>query len=82
MHVNPVIQLKLGPNTMFEWQKHTQDAAVVPHHQQFLEFIDLHARASESSTSHKQVPKTDNSSKKSVTSFAASTNSPATRCIY
>lgn len=47
-----------------------------------LEFIDLRARVSESSTTHKRVPKTDNSSKKSVASFAASTNSPATRCIY
>ena len=72
--ITSVIQLKLDLDTMFEWQKHTQDTAVVPHHQQLLEFIDLCARASESSTTHKRVPKTDNSSKKSVTSFAASSN--------
>ncbi len=35
--------------TMFEWQRHSQVSTDVPHYRELLEFIDLRARASESS---------------------------------
>lgn len=42
-----VIELKLDQNTIFEWQKHTQEATDVPHYNRLLEFIDVRAQASE-----------------------------------
>ena len=44
--ITSVIQLKLDPGTLFEWQKHTQTVTDVPHFRDLLEFIDLRARAS------------------------------------
>ena len=42
-----VTELKLDSETMFEWQKHSQDKTeVVPHYQDILDFIDLRAHAS------------------------------------
>ena len=46
--VTSLLELKLDTDTMFEWQKHTQDSATVPHYQKLLEFINLRAQASES----------------------------------
>ena len=45
--VTALLEMKLDPSTMFEWQKHTQEQSEVPHFMEFLEFIDLRARASE-----------------------------------
>ena len=45
-----VIELKLDTTTMFKWQKHSQDASSMPHYLDLLEFINLHAQASETST--------------------------------
>ena len=44
-----VLELKLDTNTVFEWQKHSQDSVDVPHNQELLKFINLRAQASESS---------------------------------
>ena len=49
--ITSVLELKLDTNTMFEWQKHSQDCVDVPHYQELLKFIDLRAQASESSVS-------------------------------
>ena len=38
--------LKLDTNTMFEWQKYSQDSVYVPHYQKLLEFINLRTQAS------------------------------------
>ncbi len=46
--ITSMIELKLDPGTMFEWQKHTQTSSTVPHFDALLEFIDLRAQASES----------------------------------
>ena len=46
--VTSIIELKLDPNTMFEWQKYSQEQLDVPHYQSILDFIDLRAQASES----------------------------------
>ena len=56
--ITSVLQLKFYTNTMFEWQKHSQDATDMPHYQRLLEFINLRAQASEASVSdHKRVPR-------------------------
>ena len=80
--VTSIIQLKLDSDTMFEWQKHTQSTSHVPHYRELLEFIDLRARASESSTSNKRMTRIENpSSRKSVASFVANSESYGTHCI-
>ena len=61
--ITSMIQLKLDQNTLFEWQKHTQSVPDVPHFNEILEFIDLRARASES-TSTKRPQRMESSSKK------------------
>ena len=42
-----LIELKLDPTTMFEWQCHTQNQVEVPHCKEVLEFLDHRAQASE-----------------------------------
>ena len=49
--VTSILELKLDVNTMFEWQKHSQSSADVPHYKELLEFVNLRAQASETSTS-------------------------------
>ena len=44
--VTSLLELKLDPNTTFEWQKFSQDPESVPHYTKLLEFLDLQARAS------------------------------------
>ena len=40
--VTSLIKIKLdAADTMFEWQKHTQDKHEVPHFTDLLEFIDI-----------------------------------------
>ena len=50
LFITSVLVLKLDTATMFEWQKHSQSSTEVPHYQSLLEFIDLQAQASETST--------------------------------
>ena len=42
-----MVELKLDIDTLFEWQKHTQAEAEVPHYQALFDFIDLRAQDSE-----------------------------------
>ena len=44
-----ILELKLDPDTMFEWQRHSNSSSAVPHYSDLLEFIDLRARATEHS---------------------------------
>ncbi len=46
--VTSMLELKLDTNTMFEWQKHSQESTSVPHYTALLDFINLRAQASES----------------------------------
>ena len=50
-----LIELKLDPSTLFEWQKHTQSQTDVPKYDDLLSFIDLRAQALE--TSHIPQPR-------------------------
>lgn len=45
--ITSLLQLKLDPTTLFEWQKCDQDLARVSGYVRFLEFINLRAQASE-----------------------------------
>ena len=54
--ITSVLELKLDTNTMFEWQKYSEDSVDVPHYQRLLEFINLRAQASEASVpDHKRA---------------------------
>ena len=87
--ITSVLELKLDTNTMFEWQKHSQDSTDVPHYQKLLEFINLRAQASEASVSdHKRVVRHEEHSAKNfmagkpIASFATSTTDPtANHCV-
>ena len=79
--ITSLIQLKLDPDTMFEWQKYTQDNLNVPHYDELLEFIDLRARASESTVLNKRSAKPDAHPKKSVASFVANSQTTGIRCV-
>ena len=50
LFLTSVIELKLDTTTLFEWQKHSQDTLSMPHYLDLLEFINLCAQASETST--------------------------------
>ena len=88
--ITSILELKLDTNTMFEWQKHSQDSTDVPHYQKLLEFVNLRAQASEASISdHKRTTRhEEHSAKKTlvagkpIASFTASATPPSTnRCI-
>ena len=72
--ITSLIELKLDPTTLFEWQKHSHENVDNVHN--ILEFLDLRARASESlaATPKKQSfpPSKKASSSGKVTSFVAS----------
>ena len=42
--ITSMVELKLDTNTMFEWQRYSQDSSDVPHYQKFLDFINLCAQ--------------------------------------
>ena len=46
--ITSILELKLDSNTMFKWQKHSQESSSVPHYNELLDFINLRAQASES----------------------------------
>ena len=77
--ITSVLELKLDVNTMFEWQKHTQDSTDVPHYQKLLELINLRAQASETPTLT-QRPTKGPSPTKSVASFAANADDTNVHC--
>ena len=82
--ITSLLEIKLNANTMFEWQRHSQESAGLPHFSKILEFLDLRAQASETSvSSHKGSPRSGNPDRrghqpsKPVTAFTANaTDSP------
>ena len=69
--ITSMLELKLDRNTMFEWQKFSQESTSVPPYKDLLNFINLRAQASESTTSETKIHKRPPPSRP-VTSFAAS----------
>ena len=55
--ITSLLEMKLDPSTMFEWQKFSQESTDVPNHAELLEFLNLSAQASETLTTdpRKQV---------------------------
>jgi hypothetical protein len=46
--ITSLVELKLNPTTLFEWQKKSQSTVdEVPHYNDHLEFLNLRAQASE-----------------------------------
>ncbi len=64
-----MLELKMDPGTTFEWHKFSQDSADVPHYATLLEFLNLRAQASESTSAVKKRP-LDPLPPKRVTSLA------------
>ncbi len=80
--ITSVLELKLNTNTMFEWQKFSQDLPNVPHYQRLLKFINLRAQASESSVAeHGKMPKHEGISGKKPSKHIASFNLPTVLCV-
>ena len=87
--VTSVLELKLDPTTMFEWQKHSQESAAVPHYNELLEFINLRVQASASLPVCRRgtTPSNASSNKKPsllhkpITSFATNASDPSPNCV-
>ncbi len=77
--ITSTILLKLDPSTLFEWQKHTQMVTKVPHFTDLLDFIDMRARASESTS--KRAPARENPSKKVSANFVLNSEPSYSRCL-
>ncbi len=76
--ITALLELKLDKDTMFEWQKASQDSKKTPHYDDLLKFLDLCAQASETCSSeprrhHHQIRKPF---PKSAASFVANSQSP------
>ena len=77
-----IIELKLDPETMFEWQKHSQEQKTTAQYEDILGFIDLRAQASETAALGKKQVKVNQTGGikphhfgRNVTSFAAHADS-------
>ena len=85
--ITSLLELKLDQNTMFEWRRSSQETAEVPHYKDLLEFINLRAQASESSSSEtKKFTRTEYHQfrrvppSKSIASFATSVSHLDSHC--
>jgi hypothetical protein len=76
--ITSIIELKLDPSTMFEWQRQSQSHNSVPHYDEILAFLDARAQASEI-TCIKRKPDPPTSKKpwacKPINTFAANCES-------
>lgn len=88
--VTSLLELKLDATTMFEWQRHSQTSVDIPPYGELLEFVNLRAQASESSTSEMPRKSTKHETPhgrkstlpgKPIASFAASAGVPNRNCI-
>ena len=89
--ITSMLELKLDPTTLFEWQKCSQEETDVPHYQKLLDFLDLRAQALEvsvaGSSPQARSTRQDPSSKKgytgskSIASYAVSTTDQSPNCI-
>ena len=84
--ITSVLELKLDSNTMFEWQKHSQESSSIPHYNKLLNFIDLRAQASESLPVSPRGPNHSFNKKqpfthKPITSYMVNTSDTSPNCI-
>ena len=74
--ITALLELKLDKDTMFEWQKASQDAKTIPHYDDLLKFLNLRAQASETcSNETRRYHPMRKPFLKSATSFATNTSS-------
>ena len=85
--ITSMIELKLDGQTMFEWQRHSQESTDVPPYKDLLAFINLRAQASESSSDLvKKTPRSEPYTRKyanpprHVASHSASLNNDCVVC--
>jgi hypothetical protein len=85
--ITSLLELKLDTNTMFEWQRHSQESTDVPHFSKLMEFLNLRAQVSETSVSnHKGSPRSGNPDRrnhhpsKPVTAFTTNTTDSSSNC--
>ncbi len=69
--ITSMLELKFDKETMFEWQKASQDSLETPHFEKLLDFIDLRAQASETCNSEPRKPFTKKYPSRSIASFSA-----------
>ena len=85
LFITSLIELKQDTNTMFEWQKFSQESDSMPHYDD-LAFINLRAQASETiateSKSKFASKKPNQQTNRAVTSFAASANDSECLMMY
>ena len=80
--ITSLLELKLDPTTMFEWQRHSQEHSEVPDCDVLLSFIDLRAQAAEATVPDKKHKSNHPPSKaKSVPALAASTKETENNCV-
>ncbi len=68
--ITSTLELKFDKETMFEWQKASQDSLETPHFEKLLDFIDLRAQASETCNSEQKYLS------RSIASFSANVSEP------
>ena len=80
--ITSLLELKLDPTTMFEWQRHSQEHSEVPDCDVLLSFIDLRAKAAEATVPDKKHKSNHPPFKsKSVPALAASTKETENNCV-
>ena len=80
--ITSLIEMKLDADTRFEWQKSSQESTDVPPYTELLEFLNLRAQASES-TSSEQRRQTDARKHPFIrsTSHASSVSTANNHCV-
>jgi hypothetical protein len=84
--ITSVLELKLDVNTMFEWQRHSQDDPDVPHYRKLLEFINLSAQESETPLPNRKwneshTMRNNAQTTNLVTSFATNASDSTADCV-
>ena len=77
-----ILELKLGPTTMIDWQRSSQEHKEVPPYSDLLDFINLQARDSENSLRDvvKKPPTTSYPDKRTTKSYTASMEGNCVAC--
>ncbi len=80
--ITSLLELKLDKDTMFEWQKASQEIEKIPHSNDLLKFLNLCAQASEtcSSEQRRHYPQKKNFPYKSATTFVANASESPPIC--
>ncbi|XP_064386059.1 uncharacterized protein LOC135334711 [Halichondria panicea] len=83
--ITSLLELKLDKETMFEWQRASQDSSDIPHYSKILNFLDLRGQASETcSTDAKKHPRFDQKkfNARTVTSHTSSATDATPKCPH